>query len=131
MRGINPRGAWVGVDLDGTLAHIGGLGRNYEMTSRGQVWIGNPIPVMVARVKKMLAEGKDVRIFTARVSPSGGDEWVNACKRAIESWCLEHLGQVLPVTCEKDYGLCEMWDDIAIGVVRDTGQIATREEQKP
>jgi hypothetical protein len=114
---------YIHVDLDGTLATINGPGKNYEMTSVGQVWIGNPVPLMLERVKKMLAEGKDVRIFTARVSPKSGNEWVEACRRAINSWCLEHIGKALPITCEKDYGMLELWDDRAIGVVCDTGEL--------
>jgi len=51
---------WIGVDLDGTLA--------YYDEWRGLYHIGEPIPAMVDRVKRWLAEGRDVRIFTARVS---------------------------------------------------------------
>src|SRR5690349_18780615 len=51
---------WIGVDLDGTLAEYHGW--------KGVEHIGPPIPEMVARVKQWLAEGRDVRIFTARCS---------------------------------------------------------------
>ena len=51
---------WIGVDLDGTLARY----EQYE----GPMSIGEPIPEMVDRVKAWLAAGREVRIFTARVS---------------------------------------------------------------
>lgn len=116
--------SWVGVDLDGTLA------RRRSDWSGGQ--IGEPVPAMLARVKKWLAEGKDVRIFTARVGFGAGysersgrsdDEGFIAEQRElIEAWCLEHLGRVLPVTAVKDFACAEIWDDIAVPVERDTGR---------
>ena len=27
-------------------------------------------------------------------------------EKAISDWCLEHIGQALPVTCVKDFGFC-------------------------
>ena len=54
---------WIGVDLDGTLAEYHG----WHDDGR----IGKPILPMVARVKKWLAEGKEVRIVTERVWPLG------------------------------------------------------------
>ena len=50
---------WMAVDLDGTLAHYD------KFISPSH--IGEPIAPMVARVKKWLSQGKEVRIFTARV----------------------------------------------------------------
>ena len=50
---------WIGVDLDGTLAEYGGW--------KGPDHIGPPVPKMLERVKSWIAEGRDVRIFTARV----------------------------------------------------------------
>ena len=46
-------GGWIGVDLDGTLAY-------YDYW-RGPEHIGEPIPAMLERVQRWLAEGKDVR----------------------------------------------------------------------
>jgi hypothetical protein len=120
--------AWIGVDLDGTLAH-------YE-DFKGPEQIGEPIPLMVERVKLWLTEGREVRIFTARVWPLGTAEdrldslnvgnprLVDAFKArsAIEKWCLKHLGTVLPVTCTKDYGMLELWDDRAVQVKINTGE---------
>lgn len=52
-----------------------------------------------------------------------GEEWVEACKKAIQQWCIKHVGAALPITCEKDYGCTEIWDDVAVGVIANTGQI--------
>lgn len=102
---------WIGVDLDGTLARYDGW--------QGIEHIGEPIAPMVARVKKWLAEGKDVRIFTARVSRHG-NEAVEA-RGLIERWCRQHLGTVLRITHEKDFAMIELWDDRAVQVTPNTG----------
>ena len=93
---------WIGVDLDGTLA--------YYDKWRGPTHIGRPIPLMVVRVKQWLADGEEVRVFTARVSTTLKHERRDI-KRAIRVWCLEHIGQILPVTCVKDFKMHELWDD--------------------
>ena len=51
---------WIGVDLDGTLAY-------YDYW-RGKEDIGPPIPKMLMRIKQWIAEGKIVKIFTARAT---------------------------------------------------------------
>jgi len=51
---------WIGVDLDGTLARDLG-------STRGDK-IGSPIEPMLVRVQKWIAEGRTVKIFTARAS---------------------------------------------------------------
>lgn len=116
---------WIGVDLDGTLAHYHGW--------KGVDHIGEPIPAMVERVKAWLAEGQDVRIFTARVAglwPIGGGSGMvdtlaqaeaNMALTAIQAWSQKHLGDVLPVTALKDFGMIELWDDRAVQVNRNTG----------
>jgi hypothetical protein len=101
---------WYGVDLDGTLAKYDGW--------KGTGHIGEPIPKMVERVKKWLKEGKTVKIFTARCC-DGKKETV----KVIEKWCEEHIGEVLEVTNIKDYGMVEVWDDRAVGVKINTGEI--------
>lgn len=113
---------WIGVDLDGTLAY-------YES---GQ-WpeIGAPIPLMQARVKKWIAEGKDVRIVTARAD--GGQAALDAGHpnpatdrehhvAEIQKWLVKHIGKALPVTCMKDYNMIELWDDRAVQVIPNTGR---------
>jgi hypothetical protein len=71
---------------------------------------------MINRVKSWLAAGREVRIFTARCA--GPED----CKPAIEKFCLEYIGQVLPITNIKDFGLIELWDDRAVRVEENTGR---------
>lgn len=112
---------WIGVDFDGTLAH-------YDHW-RGETHVGAPIAPMVDRVKRWLAEGLEVRIFTARVYEPVDISGLHMepmpkreARQVIEAWCLEHLGVVLPVTNVKDYGMIELWDDRAVQVVANTGE---------
>lgn len=112
---------WIGVDLDGTLAEYDGW--------KGPEHIGAPVPLMVERVKKWLAEGKDVRIFTARVSHDGTPSRVRDAVRAhnaIILWCADHIGAQLRITNVKDYAMVELWDDRAVQVVPNTGLRADR-----
>lgn len=109
---------WIGVDLDGTLAH-------YESWV-GHQHIGAPIPAMVARVKRWLDEGRTVKIFTARVSDTRN---LSEILDAIRRWCIEHIGIELDVTCTKDYAMIELWDDRCVQVEPNTGRplgISTR-----
>lgn len=102
---------WIGVDLDGTLAV-------YDKWI-GPEHIGEPVPVMLERVKRWLTEDKDVRIFTARVSTNNPTRLESTL--AIHNWCKQHIGQVLPITSEKDYGMIELWDDRCVQVVPNEG----------
>lgn len=112
---------WIGVDLDGTLAVYNGW--------KGADRIGEPIAPMVDRVKQWLAEGKAVRIFTARVSPNREiPEEAQVAADAIYAWCQTHLGAVLPITYMKDYAMVELWDDHAVQVIANTGQRADGKE---
>jgi hypothetical protein len=122
-------GGWIGVDLDGTLAHYAGW--------KGADHIGAPIPVMVQRVRRWLKQGRTVKIFTARVgatddvvdqSPLPGTlidshEFAETQRRLIQEWCERHIGQRLEVTATKDYGMDELWDDRAIRVEMNTGRM--------
>lgn len=94
-------------DLDGTLA---------EYTSwKGEAHIGPPIPTMIQRLLKYLAEGYEVRIFTARaINPSAVPH--------IERWCEENIGCILPVTNQKDYDMIRLYDDRAVSVEHNTGK---------
>ena len=126
---------WIGVDFDGTLAEYG--------TWVGPDHVGKPIAPMVERVKLWLSQGHEVRIFTARMYPitqviRPGDALPVAeaagtlatplgtallAVDAIRAWCREHLGAVLPITCVKDYGMVELYDDRAVQVRPNTGEI--------
>jgi len=116
---------WVGVDFDGTLATWNcPWPENWRAT-------GKPIPRMVKRVKRWIAEGKDVRIFTARMDgyhPKDGPIPIHMVRKSIEDWCLKHLGVILPVTNRKDYWCEAIYDDRAIQVERDTGRIIGEEK---
>jgi hypothetical protein len=72
---------------------------------------------MLARVRQWVADGKDVRIFTARANS------VDAMI-AVRLWCQEHIGRALPITATKDYAMIELWDDRCVQVVPNTGQRA-------
>jgi len=100
------------VDLDRTLAQAGHF--------QGKKHIGKPEPAMVNRIKQDLADGKKVKIFTARVA--NDDDGV--ARRAIEQWCQLHLGEVLPVTNKKMQDVGEILDDRAFHVKPNTGKLA-------
>lgn len=132
---------WIGVDLDNTLAHYSG-----DVST-----IGAPIEPMAERVRQWIREGRDVRIFTARVAPlfmrvelhpsypsaivhygrTGqlGERTAELHRfaleqeRLIQNWCEFHLGKRLPVTAVKDMMLVEFWDDRAVAVEPGTGRI--------
>lgn len=104
--------SWIGVDLDSTLAF-------YDMW-RGPEHIGEPVPDMLARVLRWLKEGKRVKIFTARAETPENIPYV-------EKWCLDYIGQVLPVTNVKDQNMIQLWDDRAVRVEANTGKIIGHE----
>ena len=101
--------------MDGTLAFYDGW--------KGVDYIGEPIPLMIDRVQQWLAEGKQVRIMTARVHPNQDGRTIEVVRYWIEKWCLEHIGQVLPITHEKDFGMICLYDDRCEQVEKNTGQL--------
>lgn len=103
--------SWIGVDLDGTLAH-------YEGWHGGK--IGQPIEPMAERVRDWLKRGCEVRIFTARVGQPG--EEADFERDRIQEWTQEHFGVRLPVTATKDFAMVELWDDRCIQVEANTGR---------
>lgn len=107
----------IAVDFDSTLA-------DYDHFEGPEV-LGPPIPEMVAKVKKELANGVPVVIFTARVNPSDAnpDDSMSATLAyiAITEWCKKVFGKVLPVTHEKSRHFTEIWDDRAKQVIPNTG----------
>lgn len=107
---------WIGVDLDSTLAE-------YDVW-RGIEHIGKPIPAMVERVRRWIAEGHTVKIFTARVSH--GVRTPNEAMLAklyIQQWLTDVAGlPALEVTNIKDAGMFELWDDRCIQVMPNTGE---------
>ena len=110
--------SWIGVDLDGTLAEYHGW--------EGALVIGPPIPQMVEFVKTLLATGKTVKIFTARIDePRRWD-----IEDAIYDWCATHLGVVLGITNVKDKYCETIYDDRAVQVRRNTGELVLHTEDE-
>jgi hypothetical protein len=111
---MSKHGGWIGVDLDGTLARYDGW--------KGIEHVGEPIPAMLERVKAWLAEGREVRICTARVCSKRPASERAYARLYIEGWCFAHLRQVLEVTSEKDFDMVELWDDRAVRVAFNSGE---------
>jgi hypothetical protein len=105
---------WVGFDLDGTLA--------VQEPWMGPDQIGAPVPAMVERCQQYLRDGVPVKIMTARMSepsPVVRDRVL----RAIHEWTQLYVGQALPATNIKDYGMIRLYDDRAVQVEHNTGRI--------
>lgn len=97
------------VDFDGTLA-----------VYVGWTTLGPPIERMMWQVREWIRDGKEVRIFTARVAP-GKDQ--RAQREMIQEWCREYLGKTLQVINEKDGHTEAIYDDKAFRVEKNTGVI--------
>jgi hypothetical protein len=98
----------IAVDLDGTLAHYDGWVSAEH--------IGEPIPLMMARVKDWIELGHEVIIYTARA----GNEYE---RHHVGRWLTKHgIGQLL-ITNVKHKRITEFWDDRAKGVQRNTGHL--------
>jgi hypothetical protein len=122
--GVENKG-YVAVDFDGTLA----VGR----TKKWNGPLGKPVELMLDRVKKWLFVGIEVRLFTARVNPfdrhgnlQTREELNELCKR-LDKWCLKYVGVKLPITCMKTHNVLEIWDDRAIQVIKNTGELVNDE----
>jgi hypothetical protein len=109
---------WIGVDLDGTLAHYTGFVNSTH--------IGEPIKPMVERIQKWIEDGYTVKIFTARVTQGlfnrdGSPYDVEEVRRVIQDYTEQHIGHRLEVTNVKDFSMIELWDDRAVRVTENTG----------
>ena len=115
---------WVGIDLDGVLArHYWGDGIEQD-----DLIIGEPIPEMVQRVREIMAEGWEIRIFTARGA------WATTLERRaiqwkIDEWCLSVFGQTFKITNAKDPACHAIYDDLAFRVIRNTGLVCCEGHQ--
>lgn len=111
----------IGVDLDGTLAeqYWEGWPGMYEHDM-----IGEPIKQMVFRVQHWISAGHEVVLFTARAWSGHTEEDLEAFKTAWRVWSLQHIGKVLPVTSEKSPDFDEFWDDKAVRVEHNHGEIS-------
>jgi hypothetical protein len=115
---IKPEYRWIAVDLDETLAMP--YDGEFDMTK-----IGKPISLMVDRIKMWLGDGERVKILTARLGPRTLEIYgvtKEEVTKAIQDWTEENIGERLEVTCEKDAGMIELWDDRAIQVEPNTGR---------
>jgi hypothetical protein len=90
---------YIGVDLDGTLAE--------EITPFDPLKIGRPIPAMVEKVRKALADGVCIKVFTARLADKGLKEQI---QEIIREWTKAAIGTPLESTNEKTPGMVEVWD---------------------
>jgi hypothetical protein len=123
-----PSNDWIGVDLDGTLAVHDKDGDAFHV-----LYIGEPIWPMVERVKQWIAEGKTVRVVTARANPKeymkGAEAFdmdrYNQVIGAVKAWTLKYVGYELEVTCAKDRFMTELWDDRAVQVEKNVGEPTT------
>jgi len=115
---------WIGCDFDGTLCV-------YDKW-RGPTHAGAPIPKMVKRIQKLIAEGKTVKIFTARVGKleNDTDESVEEARKFVSDWTLKHIGTRLEVTNIKDQGMTLLYDDRAIQVLKNTGRIVVVKDKQ-
>jgi hypothetical protein len=127
-RKAGSEGEWIGVDLDGTLAHWD------DFVSWDH--IGAPIPQMVDRVRGWLAAGHEVRVMTARMPADGTMGQCSISRRfyrpldmqrVVSHWTLTHIGKELLATCTKDCMMIEQWDDRAVQVVTNTGRTVAEE----
>lgn len=100
------------VDFDRTLAY-------YESWDVSGPALGRPIMPNVERVKRWLAEGTEVRIFTARAS--GTNPRRDKDVEAIKLWCMEQFNEILAVVCEKNFATIAILDDLAMAVEPNTG----------
>lgn len=120
---------WYGFDLDYCAAEG-------HSPYRSDV-IGEPVPAMIELMRKMISDGKRVKIFTARVCETGQKSpWSNAVANAeyaekqhslIDDWCFKHLGMHLEATSIKDFLCEEIYDDRAWRVEKNTGKIVGKD----
>lgn len=125
---------WIAVDLDGTLA-------DYTNGWQGADIIGDPVPEMFDRVRRWMDEGREIRIFTARIWPitevieehtdleqihnwyGGAADQAMVSIAGILDWSRSHFGCVFPITCVKDLRMVELYDDRCVQVVANTGRL--------
>lgn len=106
------KGQVIAFDLDGTIAYYTGF--------KGYEHIGEPIKPMVDLLKNYLEAGYEVVIFTARVGNESEEENTKA-RGYIEDWCMDNIGEVLPVTATKSPKIIRFYDDRAKEVILNKG----------
>ena len=106
---------WIGVDFDGTLV-------TYDRF-RGVTHVGDPIWPMIDRVKAWVEAGVTVKIFTARVGPGPEQHNIAEVHQVLGDWSELYIGKRLEATNIKDYLMDELYDDRAVQVEQNTGNI--------
>lgn len=99
---------WEGFDLDGTLAKDDGW--------KGKEHIGEPIEKTRKLIEKKLEQGKKVKIFTARASDPKTIPY-------IKDWLKQNNIPLLEITNKKDPGIVNIYDDRAVQVRKNTGNL--------
>jgi hypothetical protein len=105
---------FIGVDFDGVLVEYHGF--------QGDGVFGDPIQPMVEKVRSLLREGKDVRIFTSRMCPTQPKGTLEKNRQEIQRFCQFHFGQQLWLTALKEPAMKEFYDDRAIQMITNTGR---------
>ena len=108
---------WVGFDLDGTLATYEGW--------KGWQHIGKPTPLL-KKAMLLMKRGVTVKILTARcskVSLAKSGITFEQMEKVIQDWTYFYTGQRLPVVTEKDCDMICFYDDSAVQVEQNTGNI--------
>jgi hypothetical protein len=107
MKGGRMGKGWIGVDLDGTLAHYDGW--------KGPDHIGEPVLKILERVKLWMAVDKyEIRIFTAR---AGVPEQIPT----VVAWLEKHGIGGLKIINVKDFSMIELWDDRCVQIISNLG----------
>jgi hypothetical protein len=100
---------WYGVDFDRTLA-VWKPGYGFDQ-------LGEPIPLMIEEVKRLLAQGEQIKIFTARADD---DQYIID---KIQDWTERIFGIRFEVTNKKDRHCKGIYDDLAIAVNPNIGEM--------
>ena len=100
---------WLGIDLDGTLAHFDDWEDIYT--------IGEPLKIMKDLLLMLHKKGIKIKIFTARVGE--GDEAIEPIKQ----WLKKNGLPDLEVTNVKDMYCIEIWDDRVVQIEKNTGRL--------
>lgn len=111
---MQDREKWVGFDFDRTL---------FKREDGDDIkTYGDPIWKNIELVKTYLVAGEKVKIFTARVAVDKPED-VLFQTELIQGACKQYFGQVLDITCIKDPNCIKIYDDIAVQVVPNSGEL--------
>lgn len=123
------RVGWIGVDFDGVLV---------EWDPKYLPDCGPPIVHGITLVRRLKAEGHEIRIFTARIQPSPDEQawwdeanrlgfktvedWVKYQHQLVENFCIKHFGAPFKITACKDWRMITCYDDRCVQMVPNTGE---------